>query len=114
MREVVETVLDQQLYDTGPFIFGSANTYGTLDKMIASLTAIRESIPRQYRDSAMAEISSVLSYGDSNYPRIEIKYVRPETNEEKQVREAKVQAELVALSQKRRLEYERLKREFEP
>jgi len=43
-------------------------------------------IPSEYRDKAIIELDSVLSYESSSYVNIEISYVRPETPEEEKNR----------------------------
>lgn len=70
-------VLKQERYDGGDFCFD-----GNLDDVLASLQAIRASIPEEYRASATCEIGSESGYEGSHYASIEVNYSRPETDDE--------------------------------
>lgn len=59
---------------------------------IAWFTEKLECIPAEYRATASIDIDSVSSYEDSHYARIQITYIRPETDEEVVIREAQEQA----------------------
>jgi len=109
---VTETVVSQERYDDGPFYFGASYEDGSLDRIIASLIAIRETIPAEYRDSARCEIDSESGYEGSHYASIEVSYSRPETAEETLERERHKMAETVAAEQKQRAAYEALKAKF--
>lgn len=65
------TVVEQEQYAAGPFCFD-----GPLDAVIDSLIAIRNSIPEEYRASAMCSIASVSDYEDSHHASIEVTYTR--------------------------------------
>ena len=78
---IIVTVADHERYDSGPFDFGDG-TAGSLDRVIASLVTIRESIPAEYRDAAFCEFRSQSGYDGDHSPSIEIDYRRPETDEE--------------------------------
>lgn len=77
----LEAVVCQERYDRGPFDFGDGNP-GSLDRVIASLVAIRESIPKRYRDAAFCEFGSRGGYDGDHSPEIEVHYNRPETDDE--------------------------------
>jgi hypothetical protein len=82
-------VVDQEKFDVGPFNFGAAYDRGTLDAVISSLQAIRDSIPEQYRESASCEVGSESGYEGEHCAHIRISYDRPETAEEAIERQAK-------------------------
>lgn len=106
-REIVSIkVVAQERHEAGPFVFD-----GRLDEVIASLVAIRESIPEPYRGEATCEITSVTDF-DYHVARIDIEYPRPETDAEIAAREAKnAQAEAARVAEQRR-QYEALKAKF--
>lgn len=68
-------VVDHEQYNKGEFCFD-----GTLDEVAASLTAIRESIPAEFRDAATCCVDSNGGYEGSHYAHIEVSYWRPETD----------------------------------
>lgn len=74
-------LFSQEQYESGPFEFGSDYTDGTLNKMIASLEAIRADIPEEYRETARCGIEGTTSY-DSAYAQITVNYERPATEDE--------------------------------
>jgi len=91
-------------YERGPFVFD-----GLLDEVIASLAAIRELIPPEYRERAKCSISSVGSYEDSHYAQIAVTYWRPETPDETAEREERTRREAADRMANAQREYERLK-----
>jgi hypothetical protein len=84
------------------------DVYVTLPEHIKGLTATLNSIPEEFRDHTIIEMSQDYDYGDKYY-YLEIYYYRKENEQEKKLRlkEAK------GLKLQRRYEYERLKKEFE-
>ena len=111
-KRTVRVVLQEQ-YDGGPFDFGESYEDGSLNRVIDSLLAIRESIPAEHRASARCQIDSVGSYEGSHYARIEVNYARPETDEEWAERRTRDISEAQAERQREMAEYERLKAKFE-
>jgi hypothetical protein len=106
------TVVRQEQYDKGPFCFGNLYDEGTLNAVIKSLLDIRESIPAEYRDVAQCQIDSSVEW-DSSTAEITVSYERPETPEETEMRESQNRKSERERIDKRKAEYERLKREFE-
>lgn len=84
----------------------------SLDDMIAALTAARDEIPEEYRDSAEVDCEPECSYGDY-FAAMEVSYYRPENEEEmaKRLAQEKRAAEQRAARARRDLEIaqERLK-----
>lgn len=109
---VTVTVANHQLYDDGPFYFGETFTDGSLNKVIASLEAIRDSIPPEYRDAARCGIDSESGYEGSHYANIEVTYSRPETDEEWEARKADVHRRLANQTAAKREQLARLKAEL--
>lgn len=73
------TVLRQRSYDDkGAFYFGGSSD-GSLNRVIDSLIAIRDSIPAEFRDVARCEFESEY---ESTSAEIEISYQRPATEAE--------------------------------
>ena len=110
-REV--TVLHQESCDDGPFNFGGDFKEGTLNRVLKSLIAIRESIPAEFRATASCEISSESGYEDSHYPAITVRYMRPETLQEAAECEARDKQRRDEETAKARIYYEELKKRFE-
>lgn len=81
-RSKTVTVVNQGEHDGGSFDFGEEYTNGSLAKVLASLTAIRASIPAAYRAKARCGIDSEGGYEGSHHARIEVSYERPETDDE--------------------------------
>lgn len=111
-KQVQVTVVDQEEYDDGPFEFGKSWKDGSLDKVIASLQKIRESIPQEYRESARCMIDSANGYEGEHYAHIEVNYERLETLEEarkRKVDEARQEAEQEA---RELAEYRQLKAKY--
>lgn len=109
--QVKETVIDQGQFDGGPVCFGGLYDDGSLDDVIGSFVAIRESIPEHYRETARCEIYSDIFY-DSNHARVRINYMRPETDEE--VVERLQQDDIAKMLKERteRAQLERLKEKY--
>ena len=107
-------VLSQERYDAGAFNFGASYDDGTLDAVIASLAAIRDSIPEEYRAAARCGIDSTSGYEDSHYATIEVSYDRPATDEEIAAVVAREQASAAAVQAKELADFERLKAKFAP
>lgn len=112
-RTVTVQVVSQEKYGKGPFCFGSSWKEGTLDKVIQSLTDIRDSIPPKHRAKTFCEITSVSSYGDGHYPKIEISYERPETFAERDERIEKEKANSEAEEKRDKELLAKLKRKYE-
>ena len=66
-----------------------------LDEQIAK-------IPEQYRDSATIDFDSVSDWGDSHKGRVEIQYIRPQTDEEVAKERERQTAEYAAREAKER------------
>lgn len=112
-RSSVEvTVAAQEQYDEGPFNFGATHEDGSLDAVIASLEAIRESIPEPYRAGARCGIDSESGYEGSHYASIKITYRRPETDEEVVERLQQQDVEKMLAEEKERAELARLKKKL--
>lgn len=109
--KTIKAVL-QEKYDNSPFDFGNEYEHGSLDRVIASLVAIRESLPVEYRDSACCELSAD-AYYDSPTMRIEVSYQRPETPGEEQQRKLDERERAKRDDTQARAEYEKLKARFE-
>lgn len=116
--ETQVTVVQQERYDAGPFDFGAIYEDGTLDNVIHSLMAIRDSIPEEYRADARCEIGSESGsesgYECSHYASIEVRYYRPELPEETSRRLATEREMAEAEIAKARAQYEMLKAKFGP
>lgn len=84
----------------------------SLDDMIAALTAARDEIPEEYRDSAEVDCDPECSYGDY-FAAMEVSYYRPENDDEraKRLAEERLAAKQRAARAQRDLEIaqERLK-----
>lgn len=84
----------------------------SLDDMIAALTAARDEIPEEYRDSAEVDCDPEFSCGDY-FAAMEVSYYRPENEEEraKRLAEERLAAKQRAARAQRDLEIaqERLK-----
>lgn len=86
IRQVTHVL--QERYSDGSFNFGAIYEDGSLNAVIDSLIAIRESIPEPYRENARCEIDSESGYEGSHHATIEVRYSRPETPAETAEREA--------------------------
>lgn len=106
------TVVSQDRYGQGPFVFGESYEDGSLDRVIESLHKIRNSIPEEYRTKARCEISSEGGYEDSHSASITVKYYRPETPGETAAREAEMANETAAKEAQEKSAYEALKRKY--
>jgi hypothetical protein len=102
----------QEQYDEGLFDFGNTFEDGTLDRVIRSLEAIRESIPEEYRAAATCGIMSESGYEGSHYARIEVSYDRPETDEEMQRREKRDRDHEAAIRREERALLKRLQNKY--
>jgi hypothetical protein len=79
--------VEQEQYEGGPFIFD-----GSLDDVIASLIAIRDAIPPEFRENASCLIDASGGCYESNLAAIEVKGWRWETDDEEREREARESA----------------------
>jgi len=104
-------VVDQQEDDSGPFEFGASYRDGSLNEVIDSLLAIRESVPPEYRERARCEISAGLFY-DSPFAQIRVSFERPELPDETAEREANERELARKQEESDRARYEELKRKF--
>lgn len=80
-QKIYKKFVDQSRYDSGQFVFR-----GSINEVINSLIAIRDSIPSEFHENTTAEISSEPDY-DGHYANIEISGWRFETDEEEKSRE---------------------------
>lgn len=72
-------------------LYGEANT---LAGWMEWLRERFDRVPEEYRDTAILEIDSVGGYEGEHHTEAEIYYSRPETDKERQQREAKHKARL--------------------
>ena len=84
------------------------DVYVTLPEHIKGLTATLNSIPEEFRDHTIIEMSEDYDYGNKYY-YLEIYYYRKENAQEKKDRLEKAKT----LKAERRMRYEALKKEFE-
>jgi len=110
-RNITKTVVEQSKYDGGEFDFGASYDAGSLDRVIASLLKIRESIPSEYRANAFCEIGSYMSH-DNSYATIEIGYSRPETDAEMDARIGDDEARRIAMESNERAVLARLQEKY--
>jgi hypothetical protein len=82
-------------------------------EFLAWLTKKIENIPPEFLGTAKVEIGSVIEY-DSDYATITISYTRPETDDEFAARRDLEDRQRSYETEQERLEYERLKKKFEP
>lgn len=82
-RDSVRVILlDAEQHDDG------FPDFDKLDDMIAWATALRDSVPPEFRDKINVCFDSVCGWEDSHYAHIQVWYFRPETDEEMAVRTA--------------------------
>lgn len=110
-KGITVKVLYQDQYGSGPFDFGSEYTDGSLDRVIASLQRIRDSIPEEYRKIARCEIEAISRY-ESAYASIAVNYPRLETDEELTARLAAADARAAEIRTRELAELERLKAKY--
>lgn len=101
---VTETLLSESPYGTLP---------DKLPKAIKWLQGYLDKVPAKLRSKARIRFDTHMEYGDT-YPRIEITYERPETDEEWTARRADLDERIAHHREKARKEFERLKGQFEP
>lgn len=111
-RETRISVLDEEQYDGGTFNFGASYTDGTLQTVLDSLIAIRDSIPKQYRSKARCNIDSSSGYEGSHYAHIEVSYDRPETDDEVVTRLQDEATETMIRERNERAQLEQLKSKY--
>jgi hypothetical protein len=106
----IVTVLHQRSYDDdGAFDFGSDSQDGSLDKVIESLIAVRDSVPPEYRASARCGFES--DY-ESSSVEISVSYQRPATNDEIEARRSQADFAAKAREWDERSTYARLKAKY--
>lgn len=109
-REITVDVLTAEQYDPD---FPPA----PMPDYLQWVASLQERIPEEFQATATVEFDSVGSYYDSHYGRVEVKYRRPETDEEWERRKANVMQRLAAqrASQEaaERAQFEALKAKYE-
>jgi hypothetical protein len=95
----------------------SEGPYGSLPeslpKAIKWLQNYLSQVPTRLRSKTRINFDTYTEYGET-YPRIEISYTRPETDDEWAQRKAELDERIEYHTSKRRQEFERLQAEFAP
>lgn len=80
---------------------------------IAWLQDFLDQVPKKFQRTAEVSFGTRYEYGES-YTDLEIKYTRPETDEEWATRREELDERIRRQEQRARADYERLKKAFEP
>jgi hypothetical protein len=110
-RKIREILLTRNIYGS---VTGDGNSYDgdTIQDLIRWLKDLLKEIPKEYRRTARICIDSVTEH-DCSYAELNVFYERPETANERRTRTAAERRYEQLDRERRREQYEALKRDFE-